>query len=356
MKFYCTAEDLKTALAKVNTAITSKPTQMVRAYAHFTVAKGGPNPVRITGSNDRFTLMAAVSYDGPLEPGEALVNPSPVLGLLNTLPGATKLTVETTNTHLRIARGDSAPYTFLLESGEYPKTLESREKRVGVDFKNLPEAIAAVKRSVGENRFIHLVSDNDKIVLSTTDNFRLSQSTLEKSGFGEYDAVLNIDDFESLARIAPNAATFDKRVLNVTSDQVAATLRVENFDFPNFGSVLNTLPTYRIEVDTAEFKNLLTRLYAVNSGASVTLGFEPDSMVMTLAGSVNSYGQEQLSITGGPDELMLISVNLKYLLDAVSSHNTSKIVLGFTAADTLMMLKSNNNGMEVLSAVMPVAQ
>lgn len=327
----------------------------VRAYAKITAAKGGPRPVRITGSNDYMNIMAAVTYNNIEKPGAAMLQPGPLKGLLSTLPGDTTLEIETTDTHLRVTRNGGSPYTFLLESGDYPDPVEVREQKVSANLSFLGDALNAVRRSVDpDTKVVRVKSTNDTVTLHSTDGARLTQATVSNAGFGTFDSVLSTNALDAIVKINPSVIAFDKKAVNAASDEASLTVRSESIEFQDFTPILSRIPAHRVEVNRKEALEKLKRLHAVSPGSVVTLGISNDSIVLSLSGSLATYGQETLTVEDGPEELISISLNLEYLLDAISSHQGEKLAVGFSGPKEPFLIKSNNENMEVISVIMPV--
>lgn len=355
MKFNCTVGNLRNALDKAAIAIHDKPMIAVRAYARITVAKGGPKPVRITGSNDHMNVVAAVEYIKIDAPGEALVHPAPLRGLLATLPADETIDLETTDTHLRVTRAGGSPYTFLLEAGDYPDPIEVRDKKSSVNLDFLPQALNAAKRSMDpDTKVIRLKSTEDNVSLYSTDGSRLTQVVATGYGFGDLDTVLSSTALEAIVKVNPSVVAFDRKAVNATSDEASLTVRSENIQFQDFTPVLSKVPNYAVTIDRKDLQEKLKRLHAVDPSAVVTLGINNDGIVMALSRSIATYGQESIVIEEGPEELISISINLEYLRDAVSSHVSPEVRIGFSGPKEPVLIKSNFNRIDTISVIMPV--
>lgn len=329
---------------------------MARAGAHISVAGGGAKPVRITGSNDEETIVAAVAEGKAKDKGTALVSPGPVAGFLATFPDDVELTVASSETHLNITRDGGKPYSFVLMSGEYPDTPQVRGERSTVAFDLLSNAINAVRRSVGEQAVVQMKSNDDDLALSTTDNYRLSQCILKGAGFGEYENILQLKAMDHLANIGPQAATFDKKALNAISDDASITIRsLANAAFPDLSPVLTAKPDNTIQVERQPLLDSLKRISAVDADATASLAIDQDSMSISLTGSSTGQGQEDVEVSGGPDSVFIVSINLRFLLATVESHKTDQLTIGFTSPDAIVFFRSSGDGIQTTTGVMPVA-
>lgn len=356
MKFSSTAGALRNAFTQARSVISPKPNLLARGGAQVTVNAGGPNPVRVTGSNDQVTVVAAVSAAKSIEAGVALVNPAPVSGFLGTLPAESELEVEATDTHLVITRKNGQPYSFVLMHADYPATQAVRGTRASVDFSNLLDIVDSVKRSVGEDGVVQLASTADKLTLSSTDNFRMTQ-TVAPNGFGDYTGVLPVAALERLGKVEPQTVTFDGKAINAVGEDVSVTVRaLHNHAFPDVGSVLAQKPRSTATAPRLELTAALQRLAAVDSDATVAIAIDQTSMTLSLVGSSTGHGQEDVAVRGGPAAMFTISVNLKFLSDAVRSISGDDVLLGFTAPDSILFLRGADGSLQVTAAVMPVVE
>lgn len=356
MKFSTTAGALRSALSQARTAISAKPNLLARAGALISATKGGSKPVRITGSNDQVTILSAVSGAKVEENGEVLVTPGPLQGFLATLRDDANLSIETTDTHLVVTREGHAPYKFVPMHADYPDPPTVRGTKASVNFSRLSDAVDAVKRSTGEEGVVQLTSDSKNLTLASTDNYRLSQVIIANAGFGEYTGILQLSAVERIARSQPAAVNYDKKAVNVVTDEVSITVRaLANASFPDVSVALNQSPKNTIKIPREELAQSLQRLHAVDPDSTVALAIDQNSMTVSLADSPSGHGQEDLEITGGPSTLFIVSVNLKFLLDTALSHKGSEITFGFSGPTEVLFIRSIDSDIQVTSAVMPVA-
>lgn len=356
MKFSTTAGALRNALSQARTAISAKPNLLARGGAHISATKGGSKPVRITGSNDQVTIMSAVADAKVEENGTVLVTPGPLQGFLATLREDLKLEVETTNTHLVVTREGGAPYRFVPMHADYPDPPTVRGTKAAVNFSRLDDAVDAVKRSTGEEGVVQLTSDDKNLTLASTDNYRLSQVVIANAGFGEYTGILQLSAVDRVARAKPAAVNYDKKAVNVVTDDVSITIRaLANASFPDVSTALDQAPKNTITIPRLELVQALQRLNAVDAEATVALAIDQTSLTITLSESPSGHGQEDLDITGGPSTLFIVSVNLKFLLDTALSHKGDEILFGFSGPTEILFIRSTDSDIQVTSAVMPVA-
>lgn len=356
MKFSTTAGPLRHALSQSRNAISPKPNLLALGGALISATKGSPKPVRVTGSNDQLTILSAVPSAKVEENGTVLVNPAPIAGFLATLDDDTQLQVESTDTQLVVTRSGGAPYRFVPMHADYPDPTSVNGTKTSVNFARLADAVDAVKRSTGEDGVVQMVSDVNNLTLATTDNYRLSQVVIENAGFGDYTGILQLAAVDRVARANPAAVNYDKKAINVVTDEVSITVRaLANAAFPDVALALNQAPKNTVTTDRDELLRALQRLNAVDGDATVAVAIDQTSMTVSLAESPTGTGQEEININGGPTVLFLMSVNLKFLLDTVLSHKGSELTLGFSGPTEILFIRSIDDNLKVTSAVMPVA-
>lgn len=356
MRFSTTAGPLRHALSQSRSAISARPNLLALGGALLSATKGSPKPVRITGSNDQVAVLSAVTEAKVEENGSVLLDPAPLQGFLATLPDDTKLEVESTDTHLVVTREGGAPYRFVPMHADYPDPPTVRGTKASVNFNRLADAVDTVKRSAGEEAIIQMTSEDGKLTLTSTDNYRLTQAVLTNSGFGSYEGILPLAAVERVARANPAAINFDKKALNVVTEDVSVTVRaLANATFPPVGEALQQPSQHSVTMDREELRRALQRLNAVDSKATVSLAIDQGSMTISLSDSPAGNGQEEVEIEGGPTTLFIVAVNLKYLLDIVLSHKADQLTLGFSGPTEILITRSTDNDLQVTAAVMPVA-
>lgn len=356
MKFSTTAGALRHALAQSRTAISPKPNLLALSGAHISATKGSSKPVRITGSNDQVSILSAVAGSKVEENGTTLIAPGPLQGFLATLKDETGLEVETTDTHLVVTREGGAPYRFVPMHADYPDPPTVRGTKASVNFSRLVDAVDAVKRSTGEEGVVQLKSEGDNLTLASTDNYRLSQVVVANAGFGDYSGILQLAAVDRVARANPAAVNYDKKAVNVVTDEVSITIRaLANASFPDVSVALNQTPANTVKLSRTTLLQALQRLHAVDPEATAALAIDQASMTITLAESPAGHGQEEIALSGGPTTLFIVSVNLKFLLDTALSHKGEELTFGFSGPTDILFIRSTDDDIQVTTAVMPVA-
>lgn len=357
MEFTTTAGSFREALTRARTAISARPSLMAHRGALVEAVKGSPKPVRITGSSDNLTVIAAALGSKTTVNGTALLDPAPLQGLLSSLNSAEQLQVEATDTHLIVSRENSPPYRFVLMTADYPDPPAVSGTRTQVNFRGLGDAVAAVRRSVGEESLVQLKSTAETLSLASTDNYRLTLATLRQGGFGDFTAILQLPAVERIAKAEPSAIDYDRRSVRVATEEAIVTVRtLTQAAFPeDLSVVLQQTPRYQLTVPRGDFASALQRLHAVDATVAVTLSIDQDTIDIALSNSAAGHGAETLKIHAGPSELVVASVNLKFLLDSVLAHPGDEIQFGFTGPTDLILTESTSEDLKVVSAVMPLA-
>lgn len=354
MKFNTDVESLRSALTQARSVISPRASLMARTGA-LIEAVGGANPVRITGASDDMSVVAAVTAAKSLDKGKALVVPAPLGTYLAALPGDTEITVYTTETDLFVDVGNDHPYQFRLMQDSFPTPPAPNGARTSVNLGLLGSAVAAVKRSMDAEGVVRLTSDDDDVNLASTDSFRLTQATLVGAGFGEFSAVLPNVAVSSIAKVEPHSLKFDKKSINATSDTMSVSARnLVATTFPDVNLVLDQKPSSTFRIAREELAAALQRLSAVGPDEPVQLAISQGHLSLILSGSGVGRGQEDLAIDGGPTTTFMVSLNLRFLLDAAHSHSAEHVIVGFSGPTKPIFVKSGER-LVVTSALMPLA-
>jgi DNA polymerase III sliding clamp (beta) subunit (PCNA family) len=353
MRFSLSASLLRDALNRARQVIPAVPSLV--AYSGVLLRVGtGRLEVTASDGDSTITLSADVT---DAEDGQVLLPPKPVLGFLASVDGSTLLTVEKIESgDLRISGDGFNPYVFRPLSASFPLPATPGAGVTPSGLATLGPALQAVRAAASRDPLVvQVVSDEDQLVLHTTDGFRLARAVLPGAGFGTFTGVLALPVLERVARFGPDEVVLDTKARQISfkGAGVLLTSRMLGTPFPPVESVLNAAPPQVTSFEPAPLVRALSRISAVAEQGAISLELTGSEMHLRASAAEVGEGHEMVPLLAPVPAAFSLQIRAHFLADAVSSLGDGPIGVAYSGTLQPLFLTASSP-FSITQVVMPV--
>jgi DNA polymerase-3 subunit beta len=370
MKFTCTTKDIATAVGAASKVVNAHTTVPVLSNV-LLQADGDKIAVRATD------LELTLEHGFPAQVAEAgsVTIPAKLFAsyLGNLSPGTLELTGTPTRASVKCARSN---YDFhALPADEYPPLpAAARGSHFSIAARRFRDAIdATIFAASGEEaRGAVLMGtllevEGNSLTMVATDGYRLAKfaTTLDSGSSTEKyivpsralnEAARNLGASEEIAVTALGAQS---NQLQMTSGDVAITVRLVDGQYPNYQQVIPAKFDRSVTVSTAQLIGSLRRaeLVAGDRASMVKLAVANQTLIVTASSDISGNAYEELEVEQTGDDLT-IAFNARYLVEILNHIKSEKTVielLGPLSPAAIRPLEPLDSG-EQLYVLMPLRQ
>ena len=150
------------------------------------------------------------------------------------------------------------------------------------------------------------------------------------------------------------AVSVSETKIRFATPEITLTSKVIDGTFPDYGRVIPTGNTKRMEVDAADFARAVDRVATVSSERSraVKLQIDEDRLILSVNAPDSGAAEEELAVAYG-DEKLEIGFNAKYLLEIASQVDRENAVFMFNSAGDPTLMREGND-LSAVYVVMPM--
>lgn len=341
MRFSCTTKDIATAVAAASKVVNAHTTVPILSNV-LLQADGGKIAVRATD----LELTLEHAFAAQVTEGGSVTVPAKLFAsyLGNLSPGTLELTGTPTRASVKCERSN---YDFhALPAEEYPPLpAAARGAQFAIGGKRFRDGIDATifAASSEEARGAVLMGtllevEGNALTMVATDGYRLAKfvTTLENGAASEKfivpsralaEAARNLGSGE---QISVNALGAQSNQLQMTSGDVAITVRLVDGQYPNYQQVVPAKFDRAITVSTPLLIGSLRRaeLVAGDRASMVKLAFANQTLVVTASSDISGNAYEELEIEQQGEDLT-IAFNARYLVEILNHIKSDKTVIEF---------------------------
>lgn len=354
MRISVPAASLREALNRARQLIPATPSLL--AYSGVLLQTEGESALRVTSSDGDSTMTISVAVTVE-RPGQVLLSPRPVLGLLGSVDPSSEITLEALDGGDVVVSGQGLnPYSFRPLSATFPLPTTPpagvRPERLG----ELLTALGVVRSAAGRDTpVVQLVSDADLLVLHTTDGFRLARVAIAGAGFGTFTGVLALPVVERIARMSPEEVTVDlrARTLAFRGEGSILTSRMLATPFPAVETVLLNTPPAMTAFAAQDVARSLARLSSIAEQGTIALEFSGSELHLRASAAEVGSGHEVVALRSPVPSTFQLQLRAPYLADAVGAFGTGDVSVAYSGSLQPLFL-SGGDAHPVTHVVMPV--
>lgn len=198
------------------------------------------------------------------------------------------------------------------------------------------------------------------LYLAATDGYRLSERRLMETK-SELAAIVPTSSLQEVLRtIVEDSGTvdvlFDDSQVRFRINEAEVISRLIDGNFPDYRQLIPKTSDTTATLDKQEFTRVtkIAGLFARESGGSVTLTVDPDANTVSLHSIASELGENtsqlNATVTGGGQ----ITLNSRYLSEALSVLDADTIELGFSGKLSPCIMKSTDKKTNYYHVIMPL--
>jgi len=287
---------------------------------------------------------------------------------IQNLPkGTLNLTVK--NSHLNISATTNSSMINGVSDEEFPELPVIDETKAVVyriaadDFKQavsqtIITASNDATRPVLTGVFWHTVKNT--LYLAATDGYRLSERSLMEVK-NDIQAIIPVSTLQEVLRTMAESTEeievlFDDSQVRFRLDDSEITSRLIDGNFPDYRQLIPDNTTTKNTISKSELLRTvkLANLFARDSGGTINLSADVEKNVFTVKSVASELGENTSEITVEVDgESGSVSLNSRYLIDALNVIEGEMILFGFSGALSPCVIRSST-AQNYTHIVMPI--
>ena len=349
MKFNISRESLLPALQIVNTVIERRQSLPVLSNLLISIDK---NTINLTGTDLEVEIIVSIEQENS-ESEEFTVSARKLLDICRTLPEQATMEFSVEKDNVKIISGKSRFTLATINAQEFPS---SEMKATQITF-DIPQNV--LKELMEDTMFAMAQQDvryylnglllevsNNKLKAVATDGHRLALKEIEldlatdkstqiiipRKGVSELSRILHMEDSVAHIQISQNH-------IRVTIPQLQFTSKLIDGRFPDYDRVIPKQSEDKIIADREELRQSLNRASILSNEKYRGIG------VILQKGRIKAHAhnpeqeeaEEEIEVEYDGAE-MEIGFNVSYLLDALDTIKTDKVVLAIKDPNSSCLL------------------
>ena len=304
-----------------------------------------------------------------VKPGSITVPAKLLSEFVQNLPKE-QITLSVQNNKLHISAGSSSSTINGMADDEFPElpTIDESEAvsyTLSVDdFKNsVSQTIIAASndstRPILTGAYWH--SFEGDLYIAATDSYRLAERKITSTK-SDVSAVIPISTLQEVMRTLRDdmqeiEVLFDETQVTFRLAEVEITSRLIDGNFPDYRQLIPASTDTKITLNRTEFVRVIkiAGLFARESGGGITLTADTDKNQLSVSSIASEVGENssdiKVEITGVDGS---VSLNSRYLTDALGAVSSDKIVFGFSGKLAPCVLTELSKDTNYKHIVMPL--
>jgi len=338
MKFSCLQENLSKGLQTVMHAVPAKSSLPILSNVLIEIEKGR---IKLSATNleTAITTYVGASIE---EEGSVTVPARLLRDFISNLPPGTINTqvkdeifiVSSKTTKSKFNGSSSKDFPDL---PEFPK--KSKNLIVQPSLLNDLVGVVAFASGIDTSRpiftGIYMNYSKDKLVMTATDGFRLSEKTEKMKGdVDDFKVVIPAKTIVEVAKIFSSSQepiefsmNQDENLALFRSEDTMIATRILDGDYPDYKKIIPSEHIVKADFSTLEFLEAvrLTDIFAKEGNSTIKIRFDTEGKIKITSLSEET-GQHESNLTAEIEgELIEIAFNSKYLLDFLNNIKSERI-------------------------------
>jgi DNA polymerase-3 subunit beta len=314
--------------------------------------------------------VATTQYIGAkiTKPGAITVPARLISEFVSSLPKESiELKVVNNNIHLT-----SGNYTSIINGviaddfPELPTINEADSVSYSINIEDFKQAVSQTIITASSDSTrpvltgVYWHSHDGQLFLAATDGYRLSERRLVETS-SEVSAIIPVQTLQEVLRtIVEDSDTvdilFDETQVRFRINEAEIISRLVDGNFPDYRQLIPKKSDVTAVVDKQEFVRVtkIAGLFARESGGSVTLTVDKDKKTVSLHSIASEMGENTSELTAAVNESGQITLNSRYLAEALSVLDDTTLEIGFSGKLSPCILKSINKDTNYYHVIMPL--
>jgi DNA polymerase III subunit beta len=361
MKLQVTQENLSKALSSVARVATSRGTLPVLANV---LIKTADNRLSISATNLDIAITHHIGSKIS-EEGGVTIPARLTQDFVSSLPsGVIDLFLEETKLHITTEKYESTINgTVADEFPVMPAIADGKTWEVNSQLlKNaLQQTLIAASsdeaRPVLTGIYIH--THNQKLYIAATDSYRLAEKMLTTQKT-DVELLVPAVAMQELLRLIGDTdtnilVTHDEQQVQFKLNDTELVTRLIDGKYPDYRKLIPKAFEFQATLSKHDFVNItkVSSLFARESAGSVTINLNKDDGVMSIRSVASQLGENTASATAEITADGSITLNSRYIIDALNCVQGQTVVFGFNGKLEPCVISDPNNK-DYLHVIMPL--
>ena len=280
----------------------------------------------------------------------------------------TNIDLETDETKLKISAGGYKSVINSTVADDYPALPNSAEENsftIAADL--LKSAISGVALVAGNDvtrpilTGVYFYSTDGQMYMAATDGYRLAERKMIKLD-NDFAAIIPSSTLADVTRLINNekeiVVKYNDEQITFVTGETSITSRLIDGKYIDYQQLIPTQTNYTITVDRADFIKItkVAELFARETAGSIIIEGNPTEKTLSVRSITSQLGENTSSIeadievSGGED--CMVSLNSKYLLDALNCIDGEKVAMKFNGKLSPVLLIGQDDSYRHI--IMPV--
>lgn len=286
---------------------------------------------------------------------------------VNNLPHA-NIQISTEETKLKISSGGYKSTINCSLADDYPALPEpSNEHSLTIPAERLKTAIGGTVLVTSNDvtrpilTGVYFYATDGQACMAATDGYRLAEDKVAKVD-SEFAAIIPGSTLNDVARLISGQGdveiNYNDEQITFVIGETAITSRLIDGKFIDYKQLIPGETNFTIVVDRADFIKItkVAELFARETAGSVIIEGDPTAQTLSVRSITSQLGENTSSIeadlTASGDDPCLVSLNSKFLLDALNCIEGDKVTMKFNGKLSPVLLTGDND--DYCHIIMPV--
>jgi DNA polymerase III subunit beta len=348
MKFTAPREDILGPLQNVIGVVERRQTMPVLSNVLIGARN---NRLSMTGTDLEVELVCTRELT-IAQSGDVTVPGRKFLDILRAVPDGTAITIATEGERLSIKAGRSRFTLAMLPASEFPVVDEiSAQQTLSVaqgEFRRLIDKTHFSMAQQDVRYYLNgllLEADGKTLRAVATDGHRLSlcECALETKVAARQQVIIPRKAVGELQRLLGSDGALELQIGNnhvrATIGEVRFTSKLIDGRFPEYGRVIPSAPTKRIEADCQLLRQALQRTAILSNEKfrGIRLALKTNQLTLSAHNPEQEEAEDQVEVDYSGEDIE-IGFNVNYLLDALSAIDGDRVQLGLSDSNSSGLL------------------
>ena len=199
------------------------------------------------------------------------------------------------------------------------------------------------------------------LYIAATDGYRLADKKFIAKVKDEVQAIVPTSSLQEVLRCIDDESkeieiVFDEAQVRFRMNNIEITSRLIDGSYPDYRQLIPKENDITVELDKNEFIRVvkLAALFAREVGGSIICKTDSEKNILTVTSVANEFGENASDIKVKADKDVKVTLNARYLLDALNAIKDSKITMGFSNKIDPVVLRNKTNPQDYTHIIMPL--
>ena len=314
--------------------------------------------------------IASMQYIGAKiqSPGSITIPARLVTDFVGSLPkGQVDISVKNDQLHIRSGNYSSIINGIIAdEFPELPTIDETSSIQYTITTEDFKQAVSQTIITASSDSTrpvltgVYWHSSENFLYLAATDGYRLSERRLVETT-SEVAAIVPTQTLQEVLRTLHDDITevdilFDETQVRFRLNDAEIISRLIDGNFPDYKQLIPKEPTTQAIVKKEDFMRItkIAGLFARDSGGGVTINLDENTSQISIHSIASEIGENTSEATAEVQQNGSITLNSRYIIDALSAIDGDKVAFGFSGKLSPSVFKDSGDDVNYYHVIMPL--